>query len=284
MKRTLQDYRSVIEPIWCPGCGDYGILTGLQRALLNLDIAPENIVTVSGIGCSGRLSHFLNTYSLHGTHGRAVPTALGAKAVNPELTVLAVGGDGDGLGIGGGHISHTARKNVDLTYLLIDNRIYGLTKGQTSPTSPYGVKTKTSPYGVFEDALAAIPIFLAYDVSFIARANGLDTKSLTQILMEAISHKGMSIVYIFSPCRMFPLLDSKGLKAILQPLPEDHPREDKLKALEMAYKEDPILTGIFYQVQKPTLEERLQSVIKQSWDKGNNGEEFSLQQVLHSFA
>lgn len=284
MKRALQDYRSVIEPIWCPGCGDYGVLASLQKALLTLDIAPENIVTVSGIGCSGRLSHFLNTYSLHGTHGRAVPTALGAKAANPDLTVFAVGGDGDGLGIGGGHISHTARKNVDLTYILIDNRIYGLTKGQTSPTSPYGAKTKTSPYGVFEDALAAIPIFLAYDVSFVARANGLDTKSLTQILMEAISHKGMSIVYIFSPCKTFPLLDSKGLKQILQPLPEDHDREDKLKALELAYQENPMLTGIFYQVQKPTLEDRLQSVIKESWEKGNGGKEFSLQQILNSFA
>jgi len=221
---------------------------------------------------------------LHGTHGRAVPTALGAKAAKPELTVFAVGGDGDGLGIGGGHIAHTARKNVDMTYILIDNRIYGLTKGQTSPTSPYGVKTKTSPYGVFEDALAAIPIFLAYDVSFIARANGLDTKSLIQIFMEAISHKGMSIVYIFSPCRTFPLLDSKGLKSILQPLPEDHNREDKLKALELAYQENPMYTGIFYQVQKPTLEERLQSVMSQSWKKDNNGEQLSLQQVLNSYA
>jgi len=284
MKRALQDYKSVIEPIWCPGCGDFGVLTSLQKALLNLDIAPENIVTVSGIGCSGRLSHFMNTYSLHGTHGRAVPTALGAKAAKPELTVFAVGGDGDGLGIGGGHIAHTARKNVDMTYILIDNRIYGLTKGQTSPTSPYGVKTKTSPYGVFEDALAAIPIFLAYDVSFIARANGLDTKSLIQIFMEAISHKGMSIVYIFSPCRTFPLLDAKGLKSILQPLPEDHNREDKLKALELAYQENPMYTGIFYQVQKPTLEERLQSVMTQSWKKDNNGEQLSLKQILDSFA
>ena len=284
MKRALQEYKSVIKPIWCPGCGDYGIVNSVQKALVALDIAPENIVTVSGIGCSGRLSHFLNTYSLHGTHGRAVPTALGAKAARPELTVFAVGGDGDGLGIGGGHIAHVARKNIDMTYLLIDNQIYGLTKGQTSPTSPYGTKTKTSPYGVFEDALSAIPIFLSYDVSFIARANGVDTKSLTEILIEAISHKGMSIVYIFSPCITFPYLDSKGLKEILQPLPEDHPRDDKLKAFEMAYSEKPIYTGIFYQVKKPTLEDRLQSVIKKVCDRDNGGKEFSLQQVLDSFA
>ena len=284
MKRASQDYRSVIKPIWCPGCGDYGIVNSVQKALVTLDIAPENIVTVSGIGCSGRLSHFLNTYSLHGTHGRAVPTALGAKTAKPDLTVFAVGGDGDGLGIGGGHIAHVARKNVDMTYLLIDNQIYGLTKGQTSPTSPYGIKTKTSPYGVFEDALSAIPIFLSYDVSFIARASGIDTKSLTEILIEAINHKGMSIVYIYSPCITFPLLDAKGLKSMLQPLPEDHPKDDKLKAMEMAYSEKPIYTGIFYKVKKPTLEDRLQSVIKQVCNRDNGGEEFSLQQVLNSFA
>ncbi len=284
MKRASQDYKSVIKPIWCPGCGDFGIVNSVQKALVTLDIAPENIVTVSGIGCSGRLSHFLNTYSLHGTHGRAVPTALGAKAANPELTVFAVGGDGDGLGIGGGHISHVARKNVDMTYILIDNQIYGLTKGQTSPTSPYGIKTKTSPYGVFEDALSAIPIFLSYDVSFIARANGVDTKALTEILIEAIKHKGMSIVYIYSPCVTFPLLSPKGLKDILQPLPADHPREDKLKALEMAYSEDPIYTGIFYQVKKPTLEDRLQSVIKQVCDRDNGGKEFTLQQIIDEFS
>ena len=284
MKRTLQDYKSVIEPVWCPGCGDFGILISLQRALMTLDIAPENIVTVSGIGCSGRLSHFMNTYSLHGTHGRAVPTALGAKAAHPELTVFAVGGDGDGLGIGGGHIAHASRKNVDITYLLIDNQIYGLTKGQTSPTSPLGVKTKTSPHGVFEDTLSAIPIFLAYDVSFVARTNGVDTKSLTEILMEAISHKGMSIVYILSPCRTFPLLDAKGLKAILQPLPEDHPRDNKLAAMERAYSDAPIYTGVFYQVQKPTLEDRLQTVIKKVCDKTNGGEKYSLDKVLKNFA
>jgi len=284
MKRTLHDYSSVIKPVWCPGCGDYGVLVSLQRALLGLDIPPEDIVAVSGIGCSGRLSHFLNTYSLHGTHGRAVPTALGAKAANPELTVFAIGGDGDGLGIGGGHIAHAARKNVDITYLLIDNRIYGLTKGQTSPTSPVGERTKSSPYGVFEDSLSALPIFLAYDVSFVARANGVDTKSLTPILTEAITHKGMSIVYILSPCVTFPVLDAKGLKKALQPLPEDHPRQDKFKAMEMAYCEKPLYTGIFYQVEKPTLEDRLQTTITQVVDKENGGGLSSLQDVLHSFA
>lgn len=280
MKRTFQDYKSIIEPVWCPGCGDYGVLNSLQKSLAELDIAPEEIITISGIGCSGRLSHFLNTYSLHGTHGRAIPTALGAKAARPDCTVLAVGGDGDGLGIGGGHISHAARKNVDITYLLIDNRIYGLTKGQTSPTSPTGEKTKTSPYGIYEDPMLAIPVFLAYDVSFIARANGLKTKELTTILTEAISHKGMSIVYIMSPCKTFPMLNGKYLKDILAPLPEDHPKDNKLKAMEMAYSEDPIYTGIFYQVQKTTLEERLNKVN----EIATKGKESTLQEIMEIYA
>ena len=284
MKRTLQDYKSIIEPIWCPGCGDYGVLNALQKALVELDIPPENIVSVSGIGCSGRLSHFVNSYSLHGTHGRAVPTALGVKTANPDLTVFAMGGDGDGLGIGGGHIAHAARKNVDITYLLIDNRIYGLTKGQSSPTSPVGTRTKTSPYGVYEDSLAALPIFLAYDISFVARANGLDVKNMTEILIEAIKHKGMSMVYVFSPCKTFPVLEGKTLKTLLQPLPESHDRENKLAAMELAYKSDPIYTGIFYQIRKPTLEDRLQDEIKKATTKANGGSTFTIEQILHKFA
>lgn len=283
MKKTLQNYKSVIEPVWCPGCGDYGVLNALQKALLTLEIPPEDIIAVSGIGCSGRLSHYLNAYSLHGTHGRAVPLALGAKAAKPEATVLTVGGDGDGLGIGGGHIPHAARKNVDITYLLIDNRIYGLTKGQASPTTPPGLPTKTSPYGVYEDSLAALPIFLAYDVSFIARAVSTNLKELTEILQAAIVHKGMSIVYILSPCRTFPVLDAKKIKSLFQPLPEDHPKTDKMNAMAKAYITDPIYTGIFYQVQKSTLEERLQAEIMKACEKENGGEQFKIEQVLHSF-
>ncbi len=283
MKRTLQNYKSIIEPVWCPGCGDFGVLVALEKALLALEIAPENIATISGIGCSGRLSHYINCYSLHGTHGRAVPTALGVKAANPDLTVFAVGGDGDGLGIGGGHISHAARKNIDITYLLIDNSIYGLTKGQSSPTSPLGIKTKTSPYGVYEDSLAALPIFLAYDVSFVARANGLNVKNLTEILEDAITHKGMSIVYILSPCKTFPILEASSLKETLVPLPEDHPKENKIKAMEQAYSTDPMYTGIFYKVEKPTLEDRLQVEINKACAKKVDNEVFTIEQILHSY-
>jgi 2-oxoglutarate ferredoxin oxidoreductase subunit beta len=284
MKRTLQDYKSIVTPIWCPGCGDYGVVNALEKALLDLDIPPENIVAVSGIGCSGRLSHYLNTYSLHGTHGRAVPTAVGAKAVRQGLTVFAIGGDGDGLGIGGGHIPHAARKNADINYILIDNRVYGLTKGQASPTTPIGEKTKTSPFGSYEDTLAAIPMFLAYDVSFVARATSIKVKELTEIIKAAVTHKGMSIVYVLSPCRTFPVLDMEDAKSLFQPLPEDHPRDNKLKAMEMAYVANPIYTGIFYQVRKPTLEERLETEIAKACGKHDGGKPYKIEELFKIFA
>jgi 2-oxoglutarate ferredoxin oxidoreductase subunit beta len=283
MKKTLQDYKSVITPIWCPGCGDYGILNAIEKALFELQIPPENIVSVSGIGCSGRLAHFLNTYSLHGTHGRAVPIAVGAKVVRPELTVLAVGGDGDGLGIGGGHIPHAARKNADITYLLVDNRIYGLTKGQSSPTTPLGERTKTSPLGVYEDTVAAIPMFLAYDVSFVARASSIKVKELTDIIKAGVTHKGMSIIYILTPCKTFPVLEIEEMKSMFMPLPEDHPRDNKLKAMEMAYVTKPLYTGIFYQVEKPTLNDRLDEEIKKATRK-HDGKPFVLEDLFKRFS
>jgi 2-oxoglutarate ferredoxin oxidoreductase subunit beta len=284
-KLSLSSYtRDFIKPVWCPGCGDYAVLAALKKSFLALEINPENIVCVSGIGCSGRFSHYLDVYSLHGTHGRAVPTAIGAKTARPDLTVVAVGGDGDGLGIGGGHIVHAARKNVDITYLLMDNSIYGLTKGQTSPTTPENFKTKTSPYGAYEDTIHPIPIFLSYDVSFLARTTAVDVKGLTNIVTKAIEHKGMSIVYILSPCMTFPLLQRDNLKEMVKPLPEDYTADNKMEALEYAYNEDHVYTGIFYQIQKPTLEDRLQVQI----EKACRGEEvtgtMTSKEVLEGFA
>jgi len=264
MKRTLQNYKSGIKPVWCPGCGDYAILRAIQQAFLDLDTPPEDIAVVSGIGCSGRLSHYMNTYSLHGTHGRAVHTALGVKTARPELTVMAVGGDGDGPGIGGGHIPHAARKNVDMTYLLIDNRIYGLTKGQTSPTTPVGRSTTTSPDGVTEPPVDVIPVFLSYDVSFVAQTSSLNIPEMTDIIKQAIRHKGFSIVHIFSICKTFPVIEADALKDLLQPLPEDHPRSDKMEAMKRGYSQDHLYTGIFYQVEKPTLDQQQDARIELS--------------------
>jgi len=204
--------------------------------------------------------------------------------VRPNLTVFAIGGDGDGLGIGGGHIAHAARKNANIKYLLIDNRVYGLTKGQASPTTPIGERTKTSPFGNYEDTLAAIPMFLAYDVSFVARATSVKVKELTDIIKAAVTHKGMAIVYILSPCRTFPVLDMEEAKSLFQPLPEDFPKEHKLKAMEMAYVTSPLYTGIFYQVKKPTLEERLGLEIEKACKKHDGGKPYTMEELFRIFS
>lgn len=283
MKKTSKSYESDIKPVWCPGCGNYGILKALKQAFTDLDINPEEIINVSGIGCSGRFSHYFNTYSLHGTHGRAVPTAVGAKAARPDMTVLAVGGDGDGLGIGGGHISHAARKNADITYILIDNRIYGLTKGQTSPTTPLDLKTKTSPYGVYDNPLNPIPIFLSYGVTFIARTAIIEYPRMLDILKRGIEHKGMAIVYILSPCTTFPILTVKQLKSIIKPLPDDHPLDQIIKSMELAYSEDPLYTGVFYQIERPSLENHLQNEIDKACTGTSGKGKLSIKELLKEY-
>lgn len=285
MKITPQAYKKeAVKAIWCPGCGDYAVLSAVQKSFSALSLKPEEILIVSGIGCSGRLSHYLNTYALHGTHGRAVPTALGAKAVRPDLTVLAVGGDGDGLSIGGGHISPAARKNPDITYLLLDNNIYGLTKGQTSPTTPAGYKSKTAPYGVSEDPMDPIPIFITYGVSFIARAHSFDVKQLTSLITAAIRHRGMSIVYIHSPCVNYQALSWEKLREQTKPLPAGFPMTDKMKALKTAYSTEPLYTGVFYKVKKPTLEDRLQSLTDIARkERGGKSIGLSARQIMEDF-
>ena len=260
MKIQSKEYKHpTIKPVWCPGCGDYAVLNAVQKALSTLEIQPENLGVVSGIGCSGRFSHYFNSYSLHGTHGRALPIATGLKAARPDLTVLAAGGDGDGLAIGGGHIAHAARKNVDITYILMDNIIYALTKGQSSPTSPQGARTKTAPYGVYEDSLNPLAMFLAYDVSFIARTTSLKIKEMEEILVKAISHPGFSIVYIMSPCVTHKSLTYDDIKSNVPELPEDYDPQDKLNAYRYVYEEK-MYTGIFYKIRKTTLEERLAEI------------------------
>ncbi len=263
ISQKFNTYKSkTIKPVWCPGCGDYGVLAALDKTFKTLEFKPEDIAIVSGIGCSGRFSHYFNSYSLHGTHGRALPTATGLKTVRPDLHVVAVGGDGDGLSIGGGHIAHAARKNVDLTYIIMDNNIYGLTKGQSSPTTPLGYTTKTAPYGVYEESLNPIAMFLSYDISFIARTTSADMKVMQSVLTQAIEHKGFSLVYVMSPCVTYKALPYSKLKEITTPLPENHDISDKMKAFEYAYSEETMYTGIFYRKEKSCLNERLQEVFQ----------------------
>src|SRR5580698_10253312 len=193
-------YKGKIHPDWCPGCGDFSVLAALQAALFELGLKPHQVVVVSGIGCSSNLPGFINTYGMHTLHGRALAVGNGVKLANHDLKVICTGGDGDGFGIGGNHFTHTMRKNVDLTYIVMDNQIYGLTTGQTSPTSRLGMKTKSSPFGNIEGPIYPITMALAAGATFVARGFSAEQKHLTELIKQAIRHKGFSFLDCFSPC------------------------------------------------------------------------------------
>ena len=197
---TLPELKGKADPDWCPGCGDFGVLAALQKAVVDLQVEPRNIVTISGIGCSSNLPGYINTYGMHTLHGRALAVATGVKLANHELTVVVTGGDGDGFGIGGNHFIHTMRRNVDLVYLAMDNQIYGLTTGQLSPTSRLGMKTKSTPFGSVEGPINPISLALAAGATFIARGFSGEQKHLTDLIKQAIQHKGFAFIDVFSPC------------------------------------------------------------------------------------
>ena len=197
---TMANFKGRVEPDWCPGCGDYGVLAAVQKALVELQIPQHEVATISGIGCSSNFPGFIETYGMHTLHGRSLPVATGVKMTNHALTVLVTGGDGDGFGIGCGHFVHAMRRNVDLTYLVMDNQIYGLTTGQTSPTSRVAMKTKTTPFGNVERPVNPIALALAAGATYVARGFSADQKHLTELVKNAIAHKGFSFIDIFSPC------------------------------------------------------------------------------------
>src|ERR1700688_4376713 len=197
---TLHEFKGKVDPDWCPGCGDFGVLSAMQKAIVDLQIQPHNAVTISGIGCSSNLPGYISTYGMHTLHGRALAVATGVKLANHELTVFVTGGDGDGFGIGGNHFMHTIRRNVDLLYLSMDNQIYGLTTGQVSPTSRLGMKTKSTPFGSVEGPINPIAMALAAGGTFVARAFSGDQKHLTDLIKQGLLHKGFSFIDGFSPC------------------------------------------------------------------------------------
>ena len=197
---TIADLKGRVDPDWCPGCGDFGVLAAIQKGIVELEIPNHNVVAISGIGCSSNLPGYINTYGMHTLHGRALAVATGLKLANHDLTVLVTGGDGDGFGIGGNHFIHTMRRNVDLLYIVMDNQIYGLTTGQTSPTSRIGMKTKSMPFGNIEAPVNPISLALAAGATFVARGYSGDQKHLTDLIKRGIEHKGFSFLDVFSPC------------------------------------------------------------------------------------
>ncbi len=202
-KLTRKDFETDQEVRWCPGCGDYSILAQTQKVLPDLGVPREKFVMVSGIGCSSRFPYYVNAYGLHSIHGRAPAIASGVKLSNPDLFVWVITGDGDGLSIGGNHLVHCMRRNIDLKIILFNNRIYGLTKGQYSPTSEFGKKTKSTPMGSIDYPLNPIHIALAAEATFVARSMDVDTKHLVEMMNRAAKHKGAAFVEVFQNCNIF---------------------------------------------------------------------------------
>ena len=200
---TAKDFASDSDPRWCPGCGDYSILAQMRKVLAGLGIPKEKLVFVSGIGCSSRFPYYVDTYGFHSIHGRAPAVATGVKLANPELSVWVVTGDGDGLSIGGNHLLHAIRRNLDLKILLFNNQIYGLTKGQYSPTSPVGQKTKSTPMGSVDYPLHPLSVAIGAEATFVARSIDVNTKHLAETLERAAKHKGTSFIEIYQNCNIF---------------------------------------------------------------------------------
>jgi 2-oxoglutarate ferredoxin oxidoreductase subunit beta len=247
---TLKDFRNNVKPNWCPGCGDFSIQAAIQRAAANVGLEPEQLAIVSGIGCSGRISGYINAFGFHGVHGRSLPIAQGLKMANRELTVIASGGDGDGFAIGMGHTVHAIRRNMNVTYIVMDNQIYGLTKGQTSPRSAEGFKTKSTPQGSVETALAPLEIALASGATFIAQSFSSNLKQLTMIIEEGIKHNGFSLINVFSPCVTFNKINTyEWFKEHIVDLEEipDYDPSNRVMAMTKLMETNGMLTGLIYQ-------------------------------------
>ena len=257
---TARDFKGPVDPDWCPGCGDFGVLNSLQRAVAGLGLQPHQILTISGIGCSSNLPGYFNSYGMHTLHGRSLAVATGAKLANHELTVIVTGGDGDGYGIGGNHFTHTARRNIDLTYIVMNNQIYGLTTGQISPTSRDGMKTKSTPFGSVEMPVNPLTSAIMNGATFVARGYSGDVRHLTSLMQQAIEHKGFALVDVFSPCVTFNLDNTHNFfkDRVVKLEDEEHNAGDWKLACEKAMVwGDTIYTGVFFrQPETPSLNRR----------------------------
>jgi 2-oxoglutarate ferredoxin oxidoreductase subunit beta len=202
---TVKDFKGKVDPDWCPGCGDFGILTALKQALVELSLRPHEVMVISGIGCSSNLPGYVNTYGMHTLHGRALAVATGAQLANHDLKIIITGGDGDGYGIGGNHFIHSMRRNVDLTYIVMNNQIYGLTTGQISPTSTKGMKTKSTPTGSVENPIFPVSLAIAAGATYVARGYTGQVKHLVDLIKGGIQHRGFALIDALSPCVTFNL-------------------------------------------------------------------------------
>jgi 2-oxoglutarate/2-oxoacid ferredoxin oxidoreductase subunit beta len=270
---SIADYKTPEESWWCPGCGDFGVLAALQKALHELAIQPENVAIVAGIGCSGKIGNYVNSYNIHVTHGRTMPAALGLKLANRELTVIAAGGDGDGYAIGMGHFMHAVRRNADITYIVMDNQIYGLTKGQTSPTSAHGFETKSTPAGNIEHNVRPLQLAVAGGATYVAQGFSSNQKQLVEIFKGAIQHKGFSLVNTQSPCVTFNKVNTYAWfkqKLVDVEKVEGYEPSSRVNAMKLLSEHDELVTGVIFREEISTFEQQLpgfreQGIVNQDW-------------------
>ncbi len=238
---------------WCPGCGDFAVVAAMQKALAALELPPHQVVAVTGIGCSGKFNYYLGANGFNSLHGRSLPVAQAIKIANRDLTVIAAGGDGDGYGIGIGHFLHAVRRNVDITYVVMDNHIYGLTTGQTSPTSRKGFVTKTTPYGAAEYPIRPLELALAGGAGFVAQGFSGDPKQLAEIMKQAIQHKGFSLINVYSPCVTFNHEETyEWWRQNLVNLDQEQGYDptDRTTAFRYVYEHNGLLRGIIFREER----------------------------------
>ncbi len=261
---TFKDFRNNVKPNWCPGCGDFSVQAAIQKAAANVGLEPDEVALITGIGCSGRLSGYVNSYGVHSIHGRALPLAQGVKMANRDLTVIASGGDGDGYAIGMGHTIHALRRNMNITYIVMDNQIYGLTKGQTSPSSAPGFVTKTTPKGNIEQNVAPLELALSSGATFVAQGFSSDIKALTKMIEDAINHDGFSFVNVFSPCVTYNKVNTYDwFKENLTEIEdiEGYDVTDKQGAIQTVLQHDSLIKGIVYQdTETPSYESQIEAL------------------------
>ena len=246
---TARDYQTSLKPIWCPGCGDYSVLSSTTKALAEMGVKREDIAVVTGIGCSGRFGSYTATYGFHGVHGRALAAGTGLKLGRPDLTVLVVGGDGDGFAIGGNHFLHAGRRNVDLTYIVMDNQVYGMTKGQASPTTAPDWVAKLTPHGSGVNPFQPLAVALASGANFIARGFSGDPNNVAKLIVEAVRHPGFSFLQILSPCITYHP-EQRDWKKMVRPAPYE-PTEDAVKAGKQLMADDGFNMGVLFRGNRP---------------------------------
>ena len=262
-----EDFNTKYNPTWCPGCGNYGIWQSLKNALVNLSLKPHEVVIVYGIGCSGNMNDFVKTYGFHALHGRAVPNACGIKMANHELTVICIVGDGDCYGEGGNHLIHAARGNHDVKVFVHDNRIYGLTTGQTSPTSAHGFISKSTPKGAIEIPLNPLTLAISQGASFVAQGFAGNAPHLADLMTKAIKHKGFSLLNILQPCVTFNKVCTFKFyqEKVYQLEKKNWKADDKFLALKKAsFAENKIPTGVFYQEKRSAYHEQISQIKEKS--------------------